>query len=561
MLLFLIMAVAGAFSGVLMLFMPIKIPLIWLSVFYSICIMRLIYNYFNPVKEVTDQNVKKISLMLILFSIMSGITWGVLGLILPISENNVIMLCTSLILCGMAIAPLATLSIYSPVYIAFSIPLLLPLAIKCFYLGGDVFTMVGIVCLIFLCPSLLHSFFVQESYLRSFRLEFENISLIESLREETLNADLARKEAVANNLAKSKFLAAASHDLRQPLHAMGFFVDALNEYAETPEIKNIVFKIGQTSQALRDLLDSLLNISKIEAGILVPEYVHIDLNLLLRDIHSEYLLYAEQKNIFFEILTIEKYIYSDQHMAGRILRNLISNALRYTDSGYVRVTCFETTKGLCIEVSDSGTGIPEDEKEKIFDEFYQIDNPERDRAKGIGLGLSIVKGLCKLLMLQINLSDSPAGGTCFLVEFPLGNKNKIIKAKKTEVLNFTVKSNIFIIDDDEDSRDAMNGLIIKWGYNTKVFEGIDDCLSYLKATNDSPEIILTDYRLRNNVTGARLIEEIYNYCGFHIPAVIITGDIDQKLLKEAERSGHNLLHKPLQPAKLRSILSYLVKNN
>ncbi len=555
------MAVAGAFAGVLMLFIPIKIPLIWLSAFYSICIMRLIYNYFNPVKEVTDQNVKKISLMLILFSIMSGMTWGALGLILPIAENSVIMLCTSLILCGMALAPLATLSIYSPVYIGFSIPLLLPLAIKCFYLGGDVFTTVGIICLIFLCPSLLHSFFVQESYLRSFRLEFENISLIEILREETLNAELARKEAVANNLAKSKFLAAASHDLRQPLHAMVFFVDALNEYAETPEIKNIVFKIGQTSQALRELLDSLLDISKIEAGILVPEYVHIDLNSLLRDIHSEYLLYAEQKNIFFEILTIEKYIYSDQHMVGRILRNLISNALRYTDSGYVRVTCFETKKGLCIEVSDSGTGIPEDEKEKIFDEFYQIDNPERDRTKGIGLGLSIVKGLCDLLMLQINLSDSPAGGTCFLVEFPLGNKNKIIKAKKIEVLNFTVKSNIFIIDDDEDSRDAMNGLIVKWGYNTKVFEGIDDCLSYLKTTNDSPEIILTDYRLRNNITGVELIEEIYNYCGFHIPAVIITGDTDQKRLKEAERSGHSLLHKPLQPAKLRSILSYLVKNS
>jgi signal transduction histidine kinase/CheY-like chemotaxis protein len=558
MLLYLIMGVAAAFAGILMLFMPIKIPLIWLCIFYSICIMRLLHNHYNSIAEINEQNVKKISIILILFSALSGITWGALGLVLPIDDNSTIMLYTSLILCGMALAPLATLSIYSPVYIAFSVPLILPISFKCFYIGGDIFTTVGIICLIFLMPSILHSFFVQESYLRAFRLEFENENLIKSLREETLNAEIAKKEAVANSLAKTKFLAAASHDLRQPLHAMGFFVEALNEHANTPKLVDITYKIEQTSEALRGLLDSLLDISRIESGVLVPQYLHIDLDITLRDIHSEYIVRAEQKGIFFEILTSNEMIYSDQLMVERILRNLISNAMKYTDKGYVRVECQKTGNGISVMISDSGAGIPENEKQKIFEEFYQIDNPERDRSKGIGLGLSIVQGLCHLLDLKINLSTSDSGGACFSIVFPEGEKDKVFENKKLEDRYLDVRSKIFIIDDDEDSRIAMNDLIKTWGHDTFMFEGVDDCINHLKLNRLQPNIILTDYRLRDNVTGVNLIEAIHQYLDSNIPAVIITGDTDGERLKEAKKSGHILLHKPLQPAKLRSVISYLL---
>ncbi|MFC7050228.1 ATP-binding response regulator [Emcibacter nanhaiensis] len=539
-----------------------EVALIWGGL---ICVSSALrYWHYRAIRErkITIDNYMNLLVLLVFFSAVSGGLWGALGIILPVTDNVLVMVLTVMLLVGMVAGSLASLSSYNYAYFAYAIPAILPLAIRCLVADDQVLHMVGVLSLAFLLVNMFHSHLAQKAVIRSINLVLENQNLIQRLEFEKNNAIAAREQADRNSEAKSRFLAAASHDLRQPLNAMGFFVAALINAAQTQKVKDLAAKIDQSLEALRDLFNSLLDLSKIEAGVLAPNITSFRLSDLFEEIRNDFATHEKITHINLEIGDSgDAVVMSDRQMLNRILRNLVSNALRYTHEGYVRLYCEPATEHFVIHVSDSGEGIPEDKREDIFREFYQIGNPERDRTKGLGLGLSIVDGLCRILKHRINLISEEGKGSTFSVLVPQG-KIEAVEPSITEVGAWTDtrSSNIIVIDDEEYSRAGMRELISQWGHGVFAFENPDEAELFLDMEGIEPDLIISDYRLRNGVTGDKAIRRLQSKIGHEVPALIVTGDTDKDRIMEAKSSGFSLLHKPVQPAKLRSALSYLLAN-
>ncbi|WP_321392439.1 hybrid sensor histidine kinase/response regulator [Emcibacter sp.] len=512
--------------------------------------------------KITVDSYRGLLVLLVFFSAVSGGFWGALGIILPVTDNVLVMVLTVMLLVGMVAGSLASLSIYKYAYFAYAIPAILPLAGRCLASQDEILTMVGVLSLVFLLVNMFHSHLAQKSVIRSINLVLENQNLIQRLQFEKNNAIAAREQADRNSEAKSRFLAAASHDLRQPLNAMGFFVAALMNEANSQKVKELTVKIDQSLEALRDLFTSLLDLSKIESGVLAPNFTSFHLSELFKEITNDFATHEKIKHVNLEIDECgDAVVRSDRQMLNRILRNLVSNALRYTSEGFVRLYCEASDSHLIIHVSDSGEGIPEDKREEIFKEFYQIGNPERDRTKGLGLGLSIVDGLCRILKHRVSLVSEVGKGSTFSVLVPKGKVTEVVAHRpENDVWTDVESANILVIDDEEYSRAGMRELISQWGHGVYTFENPDEAELFLDMEGIEPNLIISDYRLRNGVTGDQAIRRLQEKIGHSVPALIVTGDTEKDRILEAKSSGFSLLHKPVQPAKLRSALSYLLTN-
>jgi len=249
-------------------------------------------------------------------------------------------------------------------------------------------------------------------------------------------------------------------------------------------------------------------------------------------------------------------------MIDRILNNLISNAIRYTDKGgKVLLGCRKKGNYLRIEVHDTGLGIPEHMMKNIFAEYYQINNPERDQNKGLGLGLSIVKGMCDILFHRIEVSSTLGSGTSFRVTVPLSSRLPASVREREHSFNLAMKTgNIILIDDENDTLDSMSDLIGSWGHRVLPFEAEKEALSYLSNHDFMPDMIITDFRLREKRTGIEAINAVNNFYRKNIPAIIITGDTAKDRIIQARESGNALLHKPIMPAKLRTVINNILQD-
>ena len=539
-----------------------RVAIIWGGLICLTSALRYTHYHVTRDRKITVDNYMNLLVLLVFFSAVSGGLWGALGIILPVTDNVLVMVLTVMLLVGMVAGSLASLSIYNYAYFAYAIPAILPLSLRCLLSEDQVLNMVGVLSLAFLFVNMFHSHLAQKAVVRSINLVLENQNLIQRLQFEKNNAIAAREQADRNSEAKSRFLAAASHDLRQPLNAMGFFVAALINEAQTQKVKDLAAKIDQSLEALRDLFNSLLDLSKIEAGVLAPNITSFRLSELFEEIGNDFATHEKIKHINLEIGDSgDAVVRSDRQMLNRILCNLVSNALRYTHEGYVRVYCEPVDDNFALHVSDSGEGIPDDKREDIFREFYQIGNPERDRTKGLGLGLSIVDGLCRILKHRVSLVSEEGKGSTFSVLVPRG---ELAAVEKTIVevgpWTDTKSGNIIVIDDEEYSRAGMRELISQWGHGVFAFENSDEAELFLDLEGIEPDLIISDYRLRNGMTGDKAIRKLQSKIGREVPALIVTGDTDKDRIMEAKSSGFSLLHKPVQPAKLRSALSYLLAN-
>ncbi|WP_417317501.1 hybrid sensor histidine kinase/response regulator [Emcibacter sp.] len=537
-----------------------EVAAIWCLLICGVSAMR--YWHYRSLRDlrITVDSHMNLLVLLVFFSALSGGLWGSLGIILPVTDNVLVMVLTVMLLVGMVAGSLAALSVYKYAYFAYAIPAILPLAVRCLMSQDQVLNMVGVLSLTFLFVNMFHSHLAQKSIIHSINLALENQNLIQRLQFEKNNAIAAREQADRNSEAKSRFLAAASHDLRQPLNAMGFFVAALMNEANTQKVRELTIKIDQSLESLRDLFTSLLDLSKIESGVLAPNFTSFRLCDVLEEIRNDFATHEKIKHVNMEIEECpDVVIKSDRQMLNRILRNLVSNALRYTHEGFVRLYCEPADGHYIIHVSDSGEGIPEDKREDIFKEFFQIGNPERDRAKGLGLGLSIVDGLCRILKHRINLVSQEGRGSTFSVLVPRGRAEEVeLPGQEIAAWTDMRSANILVIDDEEYSRAGMRELISQWGHGVFAFENPDEAELFLDMEGIVPDLIISDYRLRNGVTGDKVIHRLQSKIGHDVPALIVTGDTDKDRIREAKSSGFSLLHKPVQPAKLRSALSYLL---
>ncbi|HYD32749.1 MAG TPA: PAS domain S-box protein [Azospirillaceae bacterium] len=372
----------------------------------------------------------------------------------------------------------------------------------------------------------------------------------------------AKEEAERANIAKSKFLAAASHDLRQPVQALVFFATALSDRVQDPAARPVLSDLRESLASLNVLLDSLLDVSRLDAGIVTPRETNFSLAALLEQVTAEFAPLAADKKLRLRNVLSSAIIRSDPTLLGRILRNFVSNAVRYTHTGGIVIGCRRAHNALRIEVWDSGVGIPTDRRQDIFQEFYQIGNPERDRAQGLGLGLAIVKRLASLLDLPVTLRSREGKGSVFAIEVPLVGYNRsrnVESMRAPDVLSASRdKGTILVIDDEAYVLKGLQMVLEAWGYDVLAASSEEEAIGILKEAHRPPDIILADYRLRGGHTGTEAIQHIRQLFDRLIPSILITGDTGPDRLREARASGLELLHKPVQPPELQiTIAEYL----
>src|SRR5450755_1942714 len=362
------------------------------------------------------------------------------------------------------------------------------------------------------------------------------------------------------NLAKSRFIAAASHDLRQPLHALNLFITQLRTEKDPAEKNRLIARIDAAVAAMNDLFNALLDMSRLDAGVLVPYISEFPIDQLLRRIEMTFTDAAREKDLRLRVVANSAWILSDFILLERILLNLVSNAVRYTEVGGIVVGCRRRAGGLRIEVWDSGIGIPEDQQSSIFGEFYQLSTVKRDRRSGLGLGLAIVDRLCRLLDYPIELTSRPGRGSRFVISVPLTAPLPLAEQPLQESVNQAMGKTVVVIDDDTLVLDGMRGVLKSWGCRVVTATSEDTALAAL-SDERRPDIIISDYHLSDGKTGFDVIESIRRAFGAPIPAFLISGDTAPERLREARASGYYLLHKPVLPITLRSVVSKVLKDN
>jgi len=371
----------------------------------------------------------------------------------------------------------------------------------------------------------------------------------------------AKSDAERANKAKSVFLASASHDLRQPLNAMQMYIAALQSKVKDKEILRIIEDINSVSISTARLLNALLDVSELEVGAIKPRHEIFSVNNILISIFQSFLPLAKDKELDFRIVPSSLYVESDPALLERILGNFMSNAIRYTDKGSVLIGCRRKGSEVSIEVWDTGCGISDDQMSLIYEDFYQVENKERDRGKGLGLGLALAKRLSDSLDHKIDSKSSLGRGSCFSVTVDLA-ENKADTSQDEIFMNIMNLSgiNILLIEDDIDVLKATKQLLESWGCNVKTARNKDEVMNLIKEDPyKNPDIILADNRLPGDASGIDITYLIQEKLQTSIPCVIMTGDVERSHVQGIIDQGFPVLLKPIQPAKFRAMLSHLIQ--
>jgi len=491
----------------------------------------------------------KWGLVFVLSAMLSGIIWGMIVFLFMDTNDVMSVLLVALVLTGMSSGSQVALSTFLPAFFGFGLPVLLPLAFVLINQPEDVLILIGYLVVVFIVVNLGFSFVINRNVSESIRLRFENLDLLENLR---LQKTIAEKA----NTDKSRFLAATSHDLRQPLHAMDLYLGALKNLLSDKEQIKLLEKGQQSSTTLNELLTALMDVSRLDAGNVVINRAAVDIAALLNTISDEYQNQASQQGMSIKIQSAKLLVDSDAIMLGRILRNLVNNACLHSNGSTILLQAELLERQVVVSVCDDGVGISYQEQQQVFSEFYQLNNAERDRNKGLGLGLAIVKRLANLLRHELQLESATGKGSCFKLYLPLLDGAANLDIASTDPQQADI-SGLFIIlvDDEAEIRNAMRTLLLQWGCELLVVDGLHRLQQELDALDyPLPDVLLCDYRLREKQTGLDVVAAMRNHFDKKIPALIISGDTDKQVEEKIIHQECEILHKPVQPSVLRSAI-------
>lgn len=462
---------------------------------------------------------------------------------------------------SMAAASIAGTAYHRPAMRVYVLTLLLPMLSRLVYENGFEYGLLAIASALFLAIILAFGRNQAALIRGSFAAAHENLELLEELRRKTELAEAAQRKAEQASLAKSQFFAAASHDLRQPMQALGLFAASLRETKREPEDARRVDQILSSVDALESLFDELLDISKLDAGYVKPSPSHFAAATLFERLQNTYSPVARKSGLALRFDNAGAVLHSDSVLLERVLGNLISNALRYTSAGSVHVRSVSRGEGVALEVADTGPGIPRQEHERVFDEFYQLGNPERDRRKGLGLGLATVKRIAQLLGYKVTLDSESGKGSVFAIDVPLGDPAQVApapaatSAADVDALQGKV---IAVVDDERDVRDGLAELLGMWRCTPIAAASARDLLVQLEASGLQPDAVIADYRLRDHESGAGAIAALRARYGGSLPALIMSGDTTPEIFQVARDQRLPLLSKPVRAARLRAALQHLL---
>jgi signal transduction histidine kinase len=364
-----------------------------------------------------------------------------------------------------------------------------------------------------------------------------------------------KEEAEYANMAKSRFLAAASHDLRQPMHALGLFIAELGQHRLEPQAHQLLDQIAASAGAMEALMDGLLDISKLDAGVLKPSIRSFSLRPLLERIAGLQQRIALEHGVTLRFRMIDCRVLSDPVLIERIVVNLVSNAIHHGDRGRVLVACRRRRDSVIIEVRDNGPGIAPEAQGIVFQEFVQLHNPGRARDKGLGLGLAIVRRLSDLLQLRLTLCSTPGHGATFAITLPLAHGGSATETQLPEDRQPADLHGVRValIEDDPLALAAMESLLGSWGCRLHLGTNLDDLLAALPP-DEAPQVIVSDYRLGED-SGVDVVAALRSRFGAELPAALVSGDTAPEVLAHCQQAGLPLLHKPVRPARLRAFLS------
>lgn len=484
---------------------------------------------------------------------LTGAAMPLFAWALPLEERALL---TMILVCWSA-GGVSTAAAYARAFYAFVGPTLLPVAAVWALSGSTADVVLGVLIVLF---GLIQMFFVRDNervVRESFAIRYENEKLIEALERERQEVMLARDRAEEANRAKSRFLAAASHDLRQPLHALSLYSATLKLRASDGATAEIAGHINAALASLSTLVDSLLDISKLDAGAVRPQLQRVSVKSLIERIEADYRPVAREKGLEFRVSPVDVDVESDPILLGRVVRNLVDNALKYTRAGAVTLAADIDDRTVRISVRDTGPGIPEGERERIFEEFYQIGNPERDRAEGLGLGLAIVRRLARLLGLRLKLKSEPGRGSTFsvrLARLPALAEDappaQVAPAAQASALGGV---HVLVIEDEPAGRIGMRSLLEQWGCHVFACGGGAEAERLLDEHELDVDLIVADFRLRQHENGIDTVRRLRARLG-EVPALLVTGDTAPERLREAQASGLPLLHKPVSAEKLKETM-------
>jgi signal transduction histidine kinase len=405
---------------------------------------------------------------------------------------------------------------------------------------------------------------------RSVNIRHERDRLVRDLEQRNADVRLAMAEAQSamaqaesSAQARARVLAAASHDLRQPLHALSVY-SAVLASEPAPELLNEVSSnIDQIVRSLGNLLNGLLDLSRLSSGYYLPEHQAIDLRVVIAGVCAEFQHAAAQKSL--ELLQELKpaRVLGDPVAIGRIARNLIDNAIKYTEQGTLRISLQtgETSgqRQAILMITDTGKGIPFSEHARIFEEFYQLDNPGRDRSRGVGLGLAIVQRLCELIGATISVESTVGVGTSFRVLLPaLLGAAEAPELSAAQPAKISLQGmRICVIDDEVDILKSMRTLLNVWGIEAFTADS-PEAAQRIFEQHGCPDLLIVDLRLGEHEHGAQLADRLRRQYG-HFPVLIITGETASEALRQANESGYTLLQKPIAPEVLRRAIAAAIQ--
>jgi len=552
--------VIGLFYGTA----PTPVLTTWSGLFAAIWVLRLVTLRRYSTSQHTEEDARRWLRWWDLGALASGAAWGAaVWLLYPEgrAHQQVALLIIAYSYCVGSIPLLAT---QYRTFLAFISLSFVPTILRLATLGDpDNLTLAGVIFLTYLMTALLGRAY-RNTFDGVIHLKVRTERLAAQLRVEKGVAEAARREAETANRAKTQFFAAASHDLRQPLHAMGLFAEALRGKSRgNDEVTHLVNSINSSVDALEGLFGELLDITKIDSGGVEAQAEHFVLREMFQRLRLQYEPTAFEKGLALRFRGDHHAVYADPVLVDRVVRNLLSNAIRYTEDGGVLVGARVRGTQVLVQVWDTGMGIPLDEQPRIFDEFYQVHGRmplPTQQAKGLGLGLAIVQRLARLMGASLSLRSEPGHGSVFALTLPLGKAPRATSpplGAARPVLGLTLDHrHVVVIEDEPAVRESLVLLLRSWGASVDVFETLDAVQAWVKTGPAAPDLAIVDYRLPAGHTGIEALQALRDGFTVPVPAIVVTGSTMTGHEDESSTHDFHLLIKPVAPNKLRAMIAF-----
>src|SRR2546423_10952797 len=494
-------------------------------------------------------------------STLAGALWGVAGVALFVPGDPGHQALLIVCLFGVILGGINLTAVYKASLYGFVLPALAPLIVRLAMEGDQLHAFIAAVMLVVLAFIVGFGHNLNNVLTQSLAIRYENVDLIGGREPQAAGGDLARAAAGAANRGKAQFLAAASHDLRQPLHALGLFAAALAAKVREPELKSLVDNVNASVDALERLFSAMMDISKLDAGALEPVRCSFPLAPLFARVDAALGEVAATRGLRLRVVATRTWVDSDPLLLERILFNLVSNAVRYTERGGAVLGVRRRGAFLAIDVCDSGIGISATERERIFDEVYQIDAAERHGKQGMGLGLAIIRRLAALLQHEVEVDSAPGRGSRFSILVPRTMPDEAAQSVSPALASSGPAFGgalIAVIDDELTVVEGMRAWLAQSGAVVVGAGSGKDMLTALGEHGRYPDLIVADYRLGGGALGTDAVALLRHELGLQIPAMLISGDSSTEAISAMREASLHVLLKPVLPQELHLLVERLL---